>query len=144
VVRSAHDRRASSIFDAEVSEHRLVDRQCVRSGVHVANLSGPVTPHDSERSVGHRRPPVDHCEVWRRDVEIVLSGKEFALLELFMRNAGCVLTREQILAHLWDFGFDSFSNIVDVHVKNLRKKLDCGRRERLIVTVRGVGYQLRV
>jgi len=81
--------------------------------------------------------------VWRRDTEIALTTKEFALLELFMRNAGQVLEREQILAHLWDIGFDSFSNVVDVHVKNLRKKLDRGRQERLLVTVRGVGYQLK-
>jgi DNA-binding response OmpR family regulator len=81
--------------------------------------------------------------VWRRADEIPLTVKEFALLELFMRNAGDVLTREQILGHLWDFTFDSFSNVVDVHVKNLRKKIDRGSRNRLLTTVRGVGYQLK-
>jgi two-component system OmpR family response regulator len=80
--------------------------------------------------------------VWRRSDEIPLTAKEFALLELFVRNAGQVLTREQILSHVWDFDFDSFSNVVDVHVKNLRKKVDRGYRTRLIGTVRGVGYRL--
>ena len=81
--------------------------------------------------------------VWRAGREVALTGKEFALLELFMRNAGAVLTREQIVGHLWDYDFDTFSNVIDVHIKNLRKKLDRGRAEQLLVTVRGVGYELR-
>jgi DNA-binding response OmpR family regulator len=86
--------------------------------------------------------PVSH-RVWRRGREIRLTSKEFALLEFFMRNAGSVLTREQILGHLWDFSFDSFSNVVDAHVKNLRKKVDRGERDKLLQTVRGIGYELR-
>ena len=86
--------------------------------------------------------PVGH-RVWRKGREIRLTTKEFALLELFMRNAGSVLTREQILGHVWDYSFDSFSNVVDAHVKNLRKKIDRGQRDELIETIRGVGYQLR-
>jgi DNA-binding response OmpR family regulator len=81
--------------------------------------------------------------VWRGSREIRLTTKEFALLELFMRNAGSVLTREQILGHVWDYTFDSFSNVVDAHMKNLRKKIDSGRRDKLLETIRGVGYQLR-
>lgn len=73
--------------------------------------------------------------------EIPLTLKEFALLEYFMRHPGRALTREDILDHVWDFEFASFSNVVDVHVKNLRKKLgDHGGS--LIETVRGVGYRL--
>jgi DNA-binding response OmpR family regulator len=58
-------------------------------------------------------------------------------------NAGQVLQRDQILSHLWDFDFDSFSNVVDVHIKNLRNKLDRGRQEVTIETVRGVGYRFK-
>lgn len=82
-------------------------------------------------------------KVYRDSQEILLTTKEFSLLEYFMRNAGQVLTREQILNRLWDFGFDSFSNIVDVHIKNLRKKIDHGNPEKLLQTVRGAGYRLK-
>jgi DNA-binding response OmpR family regulator len=81
--------------------------------------------------------------VTRRGREIRLTAKEFALLELLMRNAGQVLSREQIMAHVWDAEFDSFSNVVDVHVKNLRKKVDDGRGDSLLETVRELGYRLR-
>ncbi len=81
-------------------------------------------------------------KVYRGGKEIPLTAKEFGLLEYFTRNAGQVLTREQILSHLWDFEYDSFSNIVDVHVKNLRKKID-NEKESLLETIRGVGYRLK-
>jgi len=81
--------------------------------------------------------------VTRGGREIALTTKEFALLEYFMRNAGEVLTREQIISHAWDFEFDGFSNVVDVHVKNLRAKIDAKGGAKLFHTVRGVGYVLR-
>ncbi len=82
-------------------------------------------------------------KVYRGSKEIPLTTKEFGLLEYFMRNAGQVLTREQILSRLWDFEYDSFSNVVDVHIKNLRKKVDHGNQEKLLQTVRGAGYGLK-
>jgi len=82
-------------------------------------------------------------KVYRNGKEIPLTLKEYSLLEYFMRHPGQVLNREQILDHLWDFGFDSFSNVVDVHLKNLRKKINDIRGERLLETIRGVGYRLR-
>jgi DNA-binding response OmpR family regulator len=75
--------------------------------------------------------------------EIALTTKEFTLLEYFMRNAGEVLTREQIMSHAWDFDYEGFSNVVDVHVKNLRAKIDVKGAPKLFHTVRGVGYVLR-
>jgi DNA-binding response OmpR family regulator len=81
--------------------------------------------------------------VTRSGREIALTTKEFALLEYFLRNAGEVLTREQIMTHAWDFDFDGFSNVVDVHVKNLRAKIDAKGSQKLFHTVRGVGYVLR-
>ena len=78
------------------------------------------------------------------NTEIVLTLKEFMLLEYFMRHPNQVLNREQILDSLWDVNFDSFSNIVDVHIKNLRKKLNYyGENEEILETVRGLGYRLK-
>ena len=76
--------------------------------------------------------------------EIVLTLKEFMLLEYFMSHPNQVLNREQILDSLWDVNFDSFSNIVDVHIKNLRKKLNYfEENEEILETVRGLGYRLK-
>jgi len=81
--------------------------------------------------------------VTRAGKPIELTAKEFALLEYFMRHAGRVLTRTMILEHVWDQSFDSYTNVVDVYVNYLRKKVDQGFEPRLIHTVRGVGYVLR-
>ena len=81
--------------------------------------------------------------VFRSNKEIKLTVREFALLEYFMHNPGQVISREKLLSNLWDFDFDSLSNVVDVHIKNLRKKIDSGRKEKLLETVRGAGYRLR-
>jgi DNA-binding response OmpR family regulator len=74
--------------------------------------------------------------------EIRLTAKEFALLEFFLRNADTVLDRETILEHVWDFNYVSFSNVVDVHVKNIRMKLREHTDTEYIETVEGVGYRL--
>ncbi len=75
--------------------------------------------------------------------EIPLTLKEFGLLEYFMRHPGQVLNREQILGNLWDFAFESFSNIVDVHVKNLRNKFSKNNGKKLFETIHGVGYRFK-
>ena len=73
---------------------------------------------------------------------IELSPKEFALLEFLLRNEGRVVTRSQILDHVWGFEYSPDSNLVDVYVTYLRRKVDRGHDRRLIRTVRGVGYAL--
>jgi DNA-binding response OmpR family regulator len=73
-----------------------------------------------------------------------LSTKEFALLDYFMRNPGRVLTRTMIAEHVWDYDFDPMSNIIDVYVNYLRKKIDLDREPKLLQTVRGVGYVMQV
>jgi DNA-binding response OmpR family regulator len=78
-----------------------------------------------------------------KGIEIPVSLKEFMLLEYFMRNPNQVLSREQILEHVWNYDFNSFANIVDAHVKNLRKKLSKTNYGTSIETVRGMGYRLR-
>jgi heavy metal response regulator len=80
----------------------------------------------------------------RRGAEkIDLSTKEFALLDYFMRNPGRVLTRTMIAEHVWDYDFDTATNIIDVYVNFLRKKIDADRAVKLIHTVRGVGYVMQ-
>jgi heavy metal response regulator len=74
---------------------------------------------------------------------IALTNREFALLEYFLRNPGRVLTRTMIAEHVWDYSFDAGTNVIDVYVNYLRKKIDAGREPKLIHTVRGVGYVLR-
>ncbi len=78
----------------------------------------------------------------RAGKSIDLSPKEFSLLEFLMRNEGRVVTRTQILDHLWGYDYDSESNLVDVYVAYLRRKVDRGQERQLIRTVRGIGYAL--
>jgi DNA-binding response OmpR family regulator len=81
--------------------------------------------------------------VTRGGKEVALTTKQFSLLEYFARNPGRVLSREEIMAHGWDFAFDSFSNLVDAHIKNLRKRIDTNPHDPLFETIRGVGYRLK-
>ena len=82
-------------------------------------------------------------EVIRADKRIELQPREFALLEDLLRNAGRVVSKTMILGHVWDFHFDPQTNVVDVLVCRLRNKLDSDCTERLIQTIRGVGYVLK-
>jgi DNA-binding response OmpR family regulator len=75
---------------------------------------------------------------------VELTSKEYAILEYFVRNPNRVLSRTQIAEHTWDHGFVAVSNVVDVYIRALRRKLNDDREPRLLRTVRGVGYQLRV
>jgi DNA-binding response OmpR family regulator len=79
----------------------------------------------------------------RGECAIALSGKEFDILEYMIRNKGKVLTREKISNHIWNYDYEGGSNIVDVYIRYLRKKIDDGREVKLIHTVRGAGYVLR-
>ena len=82
--------------------------------------------------------------VTRANQKIELSSKEFALLEYLIRNKGVVLSREKIEQHVWNYDYDGGSNIIDVYIRYLRKKIDSGFDKKLIHTVRGAGYVLRV
>ena len=100
------------------------------------------------------RPALLHCgglrldpatrQAWRGETELALSPKEFALLELFLRHPGQVLTRTRILEHIWDYTYDGVSNVVDQYVGYLRRKVDRPFGTAQLETVRGVGYRLRV
>ncbi|MEA2378784.1 MAG: two-component system, OmpR family, response regulator [Thermoleophilaceae bacterium] len=89
-----------------------------------------------------RLDPATH-QVWRGDSEVVLSQKEFALLEAFMRRPGEVLSRYQLLEQAWDYEYENRSNVIDVYVRYLREKVDRPFGAESIETVRGVGYRLR-
>jgi len=89
-----------------------------------------------------RLDPAAH-RAWRGDVEIDLSAKEFALLEVFMRRPGETLSRQQLLDGAWDVAFDGRSNVVDVYVRYLREKVDRPFGRRSLKTIRGVGYRLQ-
>lgn len=81
--------------------------------------------------------------VSRNSKEIELTAKEFSLLEYLMQNKGVVLSREKIENHIWNFDYEGGTNVVDVYIRYLRKKIDDGYKQKLIHTVRGVGYVLR-
>lgn len=82
-------------------------------------------------------------KVSRGTKEIILTTKEFALLEYLMRHARVLVTRTMISEHVWDINFDTFTNVIDVYINYLRKKIDHGFKKKLIHTVRGRGYILK-
>ncbi|MBQ4648927.1 MAG: response regulator transcription factor [Clostridia bacterium] len=81
--------------------------------------------------------------VTRGGVEINLSSKEFAILEYLLKNKGNVLSREKIEEHIWNYDYEGGSNVIDVYISYLRKKVDGENSEKLIKTVRGVGYIIK-
>ncbi len=85
---------------------------------------------------------VDRC-VRRAERKIELTPKEFALLEYMMRNCGRRVTRAEIIEHVWNLSFDTMTNVVDVYINYVRKKVDAVSERKLIHTIRGVGYELR-
>ncbi len=100
-------------------------------------MRGPSSLHLSDLVVhldGHR--------VFRKERRIELTPKEYALLEFFMRHPGQIITRAMISERIWDYHFDTSTNIVDVHVSHLRNKIDRDFAPKLLHTVKGVGYVL--
>lgn len=100
---------------------------------------GPRTPVLTVADL--RLDPARH-QVTRGGKTIVLSAREFAILEYLMRNAGLVLTRTMITEHVWDYDVFHQSNAVDVYIRTLRRKMDDDFEPKLIQTLRGIGYQL--
>ncbi len=94
-------------------------------------------------AAGLRLDPATH-QAWSAGQEVTLSTREFALLEAFMRTPEQILTRDQLLERVWDLGYESRSNVVDVYVRLLRNKLDPHIGRQSIEAVRGVGYRLPV
>jgi two-component system OmpR family response regulator len=113
----------------------------------LARLRALVRRGSAERpsvlEVGDLRLDPATRQAWRGDTEVQLSPKEFALLETFMRRAGHVLSRYQLLEHAWDYAYEHRSNVIDVYVRYLRDKIDRPFGCDSLETVRGVGYRLR-
>ena len=99
--------------------------------------------HESLYQIEDLTLDVKRHAVFRAGEEIRLSMREFMILEYLMRNAGLVLSREQIERYVWNYEYVSSSNIVDVYIRNLRRKIDEGHDFKLIRTVRSVGYSIR-
>jgi heavy metal response regulator len=97
----------------------------------------------SELSLNDLRVDLLARRVYRDKSEIMLTQKEFSLLEYLLRNKGRVLSRTQIIENVWGYDFSPGTNIVDVHIKSLREKVDAGSERKLIHTVRGTGYIMK-
>lgn len=106
-------------------------------------LRKPVTQKSSVLRVAGLSLHMDTRQVFRGDKEIRLSSKEYALLHYMMQNAGVVLSRDKLEQHVWDYDFSGGSNVIDVYIRYLRKKVDEGHENKLIHTVRGHGYILK-
>ena len=106
-------------------------------------LRKPVTEKSSILNVADLSLHVDTRRVFRGDRELQLSSKEYSLLHYMMQNAGVVLSRDKLEQHVWDYDFSGGSNVIDVYIRFLRKKVDEGYDKKLIHTVRGHGYVLK-
>ena len=101
-------------------------------------------PHEADATMllaGEVRLDPASRRVWRGDAEIELPNKEFRILECLIRHPGRVLTRSMIAEHVWDYDFPNMTNVIDVHVRNLRRKLADPYPGEIIQTVRGAGYR---
>jgi two-component system, OmpR family, response regulator len=97
----------------------------------------------AELVVGDLRLDPSTHDAWRGQHRLDLTAKEFALLEYLMGRSSEVLTRTKLIEHVWDFAYEGDSNVVDVHIRNLRSKIDRPFGRMSLETVRGVGYRLR-
>lgn len=109
--------------------------------VHALARRGPVERPVVMQAGDLRLDPSTH-QVWRGEQPVALTVKEFALLEIFMRHPGQVLSRATLVDRVWDGGYENRSNVVDVHLRQLREKIDRPFGRRSLETVRGVGYRL--
>lgn len=117
-------------FDELMARIRAMIR---RSSGHVSNII----------SIADLTMDCDFREVTRGGTYISLSSKEFAILEFMMHNKGIVLTREKISQHIWNYDYEGGSNVIDVYIRYLRKKIDEDFSQKLIHTIRGTGYVLK-
>lgn len=106
-------------------------------------LRKPASIKSNLYTVGDLVLDVETRKVFRDGKEVLLSSKEFTILRYMVQNAGIVLSREKLEQHIWNYDYSGGSNVIDVYIRYLRKKIDEGHEKKLIHTVRGVGYVLR-
>ena len=99
---------------------------------------------DNIITIANLKVDLDAKTVFRDDVLIKLSGREYSILEYLIRNKGKILPRERIEDHIWNYEYEGGTNVIDVYIRYLRKKIDDSYTPKLIHTVRGLGYVLRV
>ena len=99
---------------------------------------------DNIITIANLKVDLDAKLVFRNDVLIKLSGREYSILEYLIRNKGKILPRERIEDHIWNYEYEGGTNVIDVYIRYLRKKIDDGYTPKLIHTVRGLGYVLRI
>ena len=99
---------------------------------------------DNVVTIANLKVDLDAKTVFRDDVLIKLSGREYSILEYLIRNKGKILSRERIEDHIWNYDYEGGTNVIDVYIRYLRKKIDDSYTPKLIHTIRGLGYVLRV
>ncbi len=117
-------------FDELAARVRMVTRKATGSSTNIYNVADLTVDIKSR-------------EVTRAGVKIELSAREYAILETLIKNAGTVLSREKIEANVWNYDYMGGTNVIDVYIRYLRKKIDDGHEVKLIRTVRGAGYVLK-
>ena len=159
ILRQVRSKKANVPILILTARGKVEDRvQCLNSGADdylvkpfsVSELSARIRallrrsrlPSESVLTVEDLKLDRVERRVTRGSRAIDLTSKEFALLEYLMRNAGRRVTRAMIIEHVWNLSFDSSTNLVDVYINYLRRKVDDGASKKLIHTIRGVGYEL--
>ena len=99
---------------------------------------------DNVLTIANLKVDLDAKTVFRDDLLIKLSGREYSILEYLIRNKGKILPRERIEDHIWNYDYEGGTNVIDVYIRYLRKKIDDSYTPKLIHTIRGLGYVLRV
>ena len=99
---------------------------------------------DNIITIANLKVDLDAKTVFRDNVLIKLSGREYSILEYLIRNKGKILSRERIEDHIWNYDYEGGTNVIDVYIRYLRKKIDDSYTPKLIHTIRGLGYVLRV
>ena len=99
---------------------------------------------DNVVTIANLKVDLDAKTVFRDNLLIKLSGREYSILEYLIRNKGKILSRERIEDHIWNYDYEGGTNVIDVYIRYLRKKIDDSYTPKLIHTIRGLGYVLRV
>ena len=99
---------------------------------------------DNVVTIANLKVDLDAKTVFRDDLLIKLSGREYSILEYLIQNKGKILSRERIEDHIWNYDYEGGTNVIDVYIRYLRKKIDDSYTPKLIHTIRGLGYVLRV
>ncbi|HEY6906722.1 MAG TPA: response regulator transcription factor [Ignavibacteriaceae bacterium] len=142
---TAKDTVQDAVFGLETGANDYI-RKPFQFDELLARIKVQLRPKNSESgllTLSDIKVNPDTHQVFKNDQEVILTQKEFSLLEFLLRNKGRVCTRTSIIEHVWDIHFDSDTSVIDVYINFIRKKLGLESSNDLIQTVRGVGYIAR-